>query len=222
VVRSFDSSVRGKLAHISNFENILTKRQSQHPTSEHQPRYSQSCLHRADSLSAPRRPSRMPPYHVSAAEHSPHYHRGQQRNVYENHKSRLDSASSGHSHNPHHAANSRQLTRFVHETVVGYISPTSVLQHDNNRFQPFNLTAAILFVASGGGLWAYFTYEKERMARKRIADQTKGIGKPKVGGPFQLMDHEGNKFTSDDMLGKYSLVRPLLGLNYPNNHWSLT
>lgn len=44
------------------------------------------------------------------------------------------------------------------------------------------------------------------MARKRIAEQTKGIGKPKVGGPFQLIDHEGQPFTSDDMLGKYSLV----------------
>ncbi|KAH3987800.1 hypothetical protein HBH69_024010 [Parastagonospora nodorum] len=75
-----------------------------------------------------------------------------------------------------------------------------------NRGGPFNLTAAILFVASGAGLWAYFTYEKERMARKRIADQTKGIGKPKVGGPFQLVDQDGNAFTSDDMLGKYSLV----------------
>jgi protein SCO1/2 len=44
------------------------------------------------------------------------------------------------------------------------------------------------------------------MARKRIADQTKGIGKPKVGGPFQLVDQEGRPFTNDDMLGKYSLV----------------
>ncbi|OAL05668.1 SCO1 protein [Phaeosphaeriaceae sp. SRC1lsM3a] len=75
-----------------------------------------------------------------------------------------------------------------------------------NRGGPFNLTAALLFVASGAGLWAYFTYEKERLARKRIADQTKGMGKPKVGGPFQLVDQEGNVFSSNDMLGKYSLV----------------
>jgi protein SCO1/2 len=45
------------------------------------------------------------------------------------------------------------------------------------------------------------------MARKRIADQTKGMGKPKVGGPFKLVDQDGNPFSSDDMLGKYSLVR---------------
>jgi protein SCO1/2 len=72
--------------------------------------------------------------------------------------------------------------------------------------QPFNLTAAILFICTAGGLWAYLTYEKERMARKRIADQTKGVGKPKVGGPFELVDHNGDKFTSEDLLGKYTLV----------------
>jgi protein SCO1/2 len=45
------------------------------------------------------------------------------------------------------------------------------------------------------------------MARKRVADQTKGVGKPKVGGPFELVDHDGNTFTSDNLLGKYTLVR---------------
>jgi hypothetical protein len=45
------------------------------------------------------------------------------------------------------------------------------------------------------------------MARKRIAEQTKGMGKPKVGGPFNLVDQDGNKFTNEDMLGKYALVR---------------
>lgn len=75
-----------------------------------------------------------------------------------------------------------------------------------NKGGPFNLTAAILFVAVGAGLFTYFRYEKERMARKRIAEQTKGIGKPKVGGPFQLMDQHGVPFSNEDMLGKYSLV----------------
>ncbi|KAF2752275.1 mitochondrial metallochaperone Sco1 [Sporormia fimetaria CBS 119925] len=75
-----------------------------------------------------------------------------------------------------------------------------------NKGGPFNVTAALLFVATAGGLYAYFTYEKERVARKRIAEQTKGIGKPKVGGPFDLVDHNGNRFTNEDMAGKYALV----------------
>ncbi|KAF2679472.1 mitochondrial metallochaperone Sco1 [Lentithecium fluviatile CBS 122367] len=75
-----------------------------------------------------------------------------------------------------------------------------------NKGGPFNVAAALLFLATAGGLYIYFTQEKERMARKRIAEQTKGVGKPKVGGPFELVDHNGHKFTSDDLLGKYTLV----------------
>jgi protein SCO1/2 len=52
----------------------------------------------------------------------------------------------------------------------------------------------------------YFHYEKERMQRKRNAEATKGVGKPKVGGPFQLVDTEGKTWTKEDLKGKYTLV----------------
>ena len=53
----------------------------------------------------------------------------------------------------------------------------------------------------------YFRYEKERMERKRIADATKGMGKPKVGGPFELVDQDGRTWNSkSEMTGKFSLV----------------
>lgn len=44
------------------------------------------------------------------------------------------------------------------------------------------------------------------MNRKRIAEHSKGVGRPKVGGPFSLIDHNGKPFTEKDLLGKYSLV----------------
>lgn len=44
------------------------------------------------------------------------------------------------------------------------------------------------------------------MERKRIAEATKGVGKPKVGGPFKLVDQDGKEFSSEDLKGKYSLV----------------
>lgn len=44
------------------------------------------------------------------------------------------------------------------------------------------------------------------MERKRIAEATKGVGKPKVGGPFELIDQHRNPFSSEDMKGKYALV----------------
>lgn len=57
---------------------------------------------------------------------------------------------------------------------------------------------------------AYFRLEKGRMERKRIADATKGTGKPKVGGPFELVDQEGRRFTHEDLKGGYSLVSVLI------------
>jgi hypothetical protein len=87
-----------------------------------------------------------------------------------------------------------------------------------NKGGPFNLVAGLLFVATAGGLYIYFTQEKERMARKRIADQTKGVGKPKVGGPFELVDHHGNKITHEDLQGKYTLVRTPMPTRMADTH----
>jgi protein SCO1/2 len=54
-------------------------------------------------------------------------------------------------------------------------------------------------------MW-YFEFEKERMNRKRVADASKGVGRPKVGGHFELVDQNGKPFSSEMMKGKYSLV----------------
>lgn len=39
-----------------------------------------------------------------------------------------------------------------------------------------------------------------------MADAAKGVGRPKVGGTFELLDHEGKVFTDQDMRGVFSLV----------------
>jgi len=74
------------------------------------------------------------------------------------------------------------------------------------RMQPFSWRAGILFVVTGGGLLYYFEREKDRMRSQRIADAQKGVGTPKVGGPFQLMDQDGKTVTEQDLRGRYSLV----------------
>ncbi|KAK0655827.1 cytochrome c oxidase-like protein [Cercophora newfieldiana] len=74
------------------------------------------------------------------------------------------------------------------------------------RSGPFSWKAGILFVLTGGGLLYYFEREKERMQAKRIADSQKGVGAPKVGGPFQLIDQDGKTVTEQDLRGRYSLV----------------
>ncbi|QSZ32425.1 hypothetical protein DSL72_001999 [Monilinia vaccinii-corymbosi] len=79
-------------------------------------------------------------------------------------------------------------------------------QRSRYRSGPFSWTAGVLFLGAGAGLIFYFRYEKARMERKRVAEAAKGVGRPKVGGPFELVDHKGGKFGSEDMKGKYSLV----------------
>ncbi|KAH8907855.1 SCO1 protein [Coniochaeta sp. PMI_546] len=74
------------------------------------------------------------------------------------------------------------------------------------RSGPFSWKAGLLFVATGAGLLYYFEHEKERMQRKRVADATKGVGRPKVGGPFELIDQNGKTVTHNDLKGKYSLI----------------
>lgn len=75
-----------------------------------------------------------------------------------------------------------------------------------NSTGPFSWKAALLFVVTGAGMIVYFQIEKERLARKRIAEMSKGVGRPKVGGPFVLRDLEGREFTAEDLKGKYSFV----------------
>lgn len=52
----------------------------------------------------------------------------------------------------------------------------------------------------------YFQYEKSRLARKRTREASKGVGKPRIGGEFELVDQNGKRFTSADIKGKFSLV----------------
>ena len=72
--------------------------------------------------------------------------------------------------------------------------------------QPLTLKAGVVFVIAGAALVLFFREERARMERKRIATATKGIGKPKVGGPFELVDTNGKPFSNEDMKDKYGLV----------------
>lgn len=44
------------------------------------------------------------------------------------------------------------------------------------------------------------------MERLRVAEAAKGVGRPKVGGKFELVDQDGKTFTDGDMKGGFSLV----------------
>ncbi|KAI0487245.1 SCO1/SenC-domain-containing protein [Xylaria cf. heliscus] len=87
-----------------------------------------------------------------------------------------------------------------------YKSKTVEEARSRYRTGPFSWKAGVLFALVGCGLVWYFEAEKKRMQRRRIAEATKGVGRPKVGGDFKLVDHEGRPFSSEDLKGRYSLV----------------
>ncbi|KAI1311190.1 SCO1/SenC-domain-containing protein [Xylaria venustula] len=87
-----------------------------------------------------------------------------------------------------------------------YKSKTVEEARSRYRTGPFSWKAGVLFVLAGAGLVWYFESEKKRMQRRRVAEATKGVGRPKVGGDFTLVDHEGRPFSSANLKGRYSLV----------------
>ncbi|KAK4102999.1 SCO1 protein [Parathielavia hyrcaniae] len=106
------------------------------------------------------------------------------------------------------AASPAKLQSQPYQPLVQRRFKYNTVEEAKSRYRsgPFSWKAGLLFVLTGAGLVWYFENEKTRMQRKRIAESTKGVGRPKVGGPFELMDQNGNKVTEQDLKGRYSLV----------------
>ncbi|GAA6062223.1 hypothetical protein JCM10212_006458 [Sporobolomyces blumeae] len=72
---------------------------------------------------------------------------------------------------------------------------------------PFTLKAGVVFVATGIALYFYFENEKQAVReRKRQENAAARIGRPKIGGPFELTDQDGKPFSDRDLLGRWSMV----------------
>ncbi|CAG8541863.1 16931_t:CDS:2 [Cetraspora pellucida] len=60
---------------------------------------------------------------------------------------------------------------------------------------------------TGVGLFFYFKHEKAKLIEKRKEElENRSVGKPQIGGPFELVDHNGHVVTDKDFLGKFLLV----------------
>ncbi|KAL8896672.1 MAG: hypothetical protein Q9207_007603, partial [Kuettlingeria erythrocarpa] len=92
---------------------------------------------------------------------------------------------------------SHSATRRAYKTVEEARSKT----HSG----PFSLRSAILFLTAGACMIVYFRWEKDRLERKKIADAAKGVGKPKVGGKFELVDQMGRVWTEASLKGGFTL-----------------
>ncbi|CAG8815552.1 38853_t:CDS:2, partial [Gigaspora margarita] len=60
---------------------------------------------------------------------------------------------------------------------------------------------------TGSALYLYFKHEKAKLIEKRKEElENKSAGKPQVGGPFELIDHNGRLVTDKNFLGQFLLV----------------
>ncbi|WFD30900.1 Cu-binding protein [Malassezia sp. CBS 17886] len=74
-------------------------------------------------------------------------------------------------------------------------------------YGPFNLRSGLVFIATGIGLYFYFQHEKKKVREKRaIQAMDDNVGRPRIGGPFQLVSTTGHPFTETDLDGSFSLI----------------
>ncbi|XP_056107707.1 protein SCO1 homolog, mitochondrial [Rhinichthys klamathensis goyatoka] len=85
--------------------------------------------------------------------------------------------------------------------------PSSSRDKSNNKKTgPVTWKSLAITFALGGGLllgMKYFKREKEEMIEK---ERTKSMGKPALGGPFSLVDHNNKPTKSEDFLGQWLLI----------------
>ncbi|CCH43583.1 hypothetical protein BN7_3136 [Wickerhamomyces ciferrii] len=66
--------------------------------------------------------------------------------------------------------------------------------------------AGLLMAVTGGVIYYFFTKEKRKLKVQQEAEANRGYGKPLVGGPFELIDHNGNKFTNENLKGQFNIL----------------
>lgn len=69
--------------------------------------------------------------------------------------------------------------------------------------------AVILLLGLGGGVTYWFSQEKERLRIQKEVESKRGYGKPLIGGNFDLIDFNGEKFTQENLKNdekKFSII----------------
>lgn len=70
---------------------------------------------------------------------------------------------------------------------------------------PISFVSLGLMVVVGAGVVTYFNHEKEKKT-KAVSGNVQSVGKPALGGPWVLVDHNGVPRTDASYLGKFTLL----------------
>ncbi|CAL8462931.1 g2465 [Coccomyxa elongata] len=70
---------------------------------------------------------------------------------------------------------------------------------------PVSYASLALTLGTGAGILWYFNHERERKLAE-IRSKQESVGVAAIGGPFDLLDQDGKRFTHEDLRGNYSLL----------------
>ncbi|CCD22876.1 putative thioredoxin peroxidase SCO2 NDAI_0A07220 [Naumovozyma dairenensis CBS 421] len=84
------------------------------------------------------------------------------------------------------------------------VEPISKTNGFNLKFSTWK--ASVIFLAVGASLYLYLRREKRLLEIQKEAEANRGYGTPFIGGPFKLTDFNGNPFTDQDLLGKFTII----------------
>ncbi|KAM7526498.1 hypothetical protein LguiA_016400 [Lonicera macranthoides] len=93
----------------------------------------------------------------------------------------------------------------------GELHQTPEQQGQSVRGAPVSWLSFALLIATGAGLIFYYDSEKKRHIEdintaSTAVKQGPSAGKAAIGGPFNLVNHDGKSVTEKDFLGKWTLI----------------
>ncbi|KAG7459352.1 hypothetical protein MATL_G00209770 [Megalops atlanticus] len=100
----------------------------------------------------------------------------------------------------------KNLLRHDCRSVSSMPPPPHSGDKSNRKTGPVTWKSLAVTFAFGGALLAgmkYFKKEKEEMIER---ERTRSLGKPALGGPFSLVDHNNEPRKSEDFLGQWILI----------------
>ncbi|KAM9746070.1 protein SCO1 homolog, mitochondrial [Menidia menidia] len=105
-----------------------------------------------------------------------------------------------------HTGRTTQWLSPHHPRGLSSLPPPPASEDKPKKSGPVTWKSLAITFAMGGALLGgmkYFKKEKEELIEK---ERNKSIGKPALGGPFSLVDHNNKPATSEDFFGRWILI----------------
>ncbi|TNN52826.1 Protein SCO1, mitochondrial [Liparis tanakae] len=100
----------------------------------------------------------------------------------------------------------QHLERHPSRTFSSLPPPPSSSGEKKKKSGPVTWKSLAITFAIGGALLGGMKYVKKEKEDKLEKERTKSIGRPAIGGPFSLVDHNNKPAKSEDFLGQWVLI----------------